>query len=194
MDLLGDRELSRAYAEDVLGVDNADTIALADLGYISPWSFDAYYGADCGGGCDGHCETCDGVAELRAQMLDNGWGFDGNGYEADKLGDADEQGASGRTGAGGSMLSPPPMVTGSADAPFDFTAIIPLIIAAVIAIAPLILKAFGAPIALEDANPPASTIAELPPPPLDDHSESKTRKENAAIGIGLAAVALKLIG
>lgn len=190
----GDEEMARAYAEDILG---AEEDVEARLEYVSPYSFDSYYGADCDGSCDGHCESCDEVAELREQMLDAGWGFDGMAYFADKLGDEDEQGASGRTGAGGTFLTPPPMVSGSAAAPFDFMSIIPLILTAVLALAPLIISAFAPPVAMEDAQPPKSVIddvrAQQGAVVLDEHSDEKTRMENLAVYGGGAALLIKLL-
>lgn len=203
-----DEDAARAYAEDTLGVDDADAVAMAQLSYTSPYSFDAYYGADCDGSCGNEdCDTCDEVSNLRGEMLDAGWGFDGHAYFADKLGDDDEQ--------GGSRNSPPPMPMGSPQgagfvpstpyasgpgtsaAPFDFAAIIPLILGAVMMLAPLIMKAFGAPVALEDGSGNLSAQAQADvhaAQPIAQPAKPDTSLRDtgiaAAIGLGL----LKVLG
>jgi Skp family chaperone for outer membrane proteins len=174
-DLFGDEETARAYAEDALGVDDTN----AALAYVSPYSFDAYYSADCAcDGCAAGAGDCDAVDELRGMMLDAGWGFDaveaGEVFGADKITEAGEQG-----------YEPP---TGDASRPFDFLAVVPLIISAVMMLAPTILQAFGAPVSLEETGAKVSGGAP-PPPPAPDTS----KRDAGLLAVG-AALAWKLLG
>lgn len=171
-EMFGDTDDARAYAQDVMGVGANE--AVSRLSYISPYSFDAYYGADCAG-CDG-CDqggSCDTANDMRRAMLEGGWGngqaslgYDMEASErffADKITDDDDQ--------GGGYLTPPPMpgagappmpgASGGNAAPFDFAAIIPLIIGAVLMLAPTILAAFGAPSPVHEAVPPKDVQADI---------------------------------
>lgn len=173
--MFADENDARAYAEDVLGVD-AEGLGAT---YESAYSLDRYYGGDCGGQCDGHCATCDAVGSLRMELLDSA-------FHADKLGDDDEQGASGRGMSPPPM--PPPSFTGAADRPFDFMSIIPVIIAAVLALAPMILKSFMPPTSTHEATPPPAVQAEIAPPPASKRPEGASTEEKLAVGIGFAAL------
>lgn len=172
-DLFGNEEDAQAYAEDVLGVDDVDAL----LSYVSPYSFDAYYGADCGcDGCARGAGDCDTVDSMRVAMLDAGWGYDvEESYGADKLTEPGEQGYTGDAPA----------------ASFDFAAVIPVIIAAVLSLAPLLLKAFGAPSSLAESEPPASTRAAIPPPPAPPSRDTST---DAPLAVGGALLLVKLLG
>lgn len=174
-DLFGDEDDARAYAEDVLGVDDADAL----LAYVSPYSFDSYYGADCA--CDG-CSRggdCDVVDDMRLAMLDAGWGYDADDAEqvfgADKITEEGDQGYSGIA---------PPAPTGA----FDFASIIPVIIGAVLALAPALLSSLGAPASLNETAP-----GMVPPPPRPAARRSTMTGDDTTDGALVAGGALLLV-
>lgn len=174
-EMFGDGPDALAYAQDVMGISGNE--AVSRLSYVSPYSFDAYYGADCPG-CDG-CDaggSCDNTRDMRAAMVEAGWG-NGQpsfGYDADESGaffadgkiteDGDQGSSSGSSPADWQSypgLTPPPMPNGNGAGAFDFAAIIPLIISAVLMLAPLIIGAFAPPSPVHEAVPPKDVQAEL---------------------------------
>lgn len=175
MALYGTEERARAHAVDATGFD-PDEMALRS--YVSPWSFDAYY-ADAACECGSACDECgDRADQLRASYLANGWGFDDEAaaYYADKITEEGDQGFSG-------------IGAGSAATPFDFGAVIPLILQAVLTIAPLLISTFMPPPAVHEAGPvpPSVTrdVAELTPPPMVSAPPAMDTERALLIGGGL---------
>jgi len=202
-DLFANEDDARAYAEDVLGVlgiDSDDCDAVLD--YLSPYSFDRYY-ADASCRCDGCARggDCDVVDDTRLAMLDAGWGLDAftgaqdydgdpdaEGFDAD---DAEESfGADKITEEGEQGYIKPAPTPGQL---FDFASLIPLIISAVMMLAPSILKALGAPISLEEANPPDSTLAQVPPSPKS-RAATADDAQAGALTLGAVLLGVKLLG
>lgn len=192
-ELFGDEDDARAYAEDVLGLDAEANIGLEV--YASPFAFDNYYA----GGAYGLDE--DSVDDMRLAFLDAGWGFDGLtlGYDADDADGAygaDKITEEGEQGFVPSMTPPPMPATGGAAAPFDFMSILPIIIAAVLAFAPLIIKALGGPSPVEDTSTPKDTAAELAA--QRERNAAAVKEESRSTEAGLYAggllLAVKILG
>lgn len=174
------------FAEDYLGLRNGGEVS--QVGYVSPYGFDTYYadmraqGADCGCGCNGGNESCDGFDEdftrFKAMMFDAGWSrFSSDvAFGADKITEPGEQGYGSPSdwGTYSAPLSAPPLVparvTGDSSAPFDFSGVLMLIITAVISLAPLLISTFSPPVAVQEANPPhdavpiQASVTDVPPP------------------------------
>jgi hypothetical protein len=194
-DLFGDEDDAMAYAQDVLGVDDDDVDEAAMRAYVSPYGFDSYYSA----GAMGLDE--DDLDDARLAYLQAGWGFDveampleydseddDGSFGADKITDEGDQGYS----APPFTTPPMPPVNGGSDRPFDFMSVLPIIIAAVLALAPVIISSFTKPTSVDEGNavnnPPA------PPPPEPKSSASPAPSSTEALGYGAGAlILLKLL-